>query len=230
MNTSLSDPPTTNGGTPRPTEGELERQRAAIAALGHELRVLVDAAVRTTAPAEVLHGVADGVRRITGRLTGRPRARAEVPAVDEFPGEVRMYSPVTGAGSPLAPPMLVTPGDGGLVGLCTPGIAHEGPPGYVHGGMSAMLLDELMGRACGAAGLHAMTVSLQVHYHRPVPVETPLRVVARVTGTEDRRILVEGSISTDGQSATPLVTADGVFVSPDPDRARALFPGMRETP
>ncbi|MDX3309741.1 hypothetical protein P1S61_11670 [Streptomyces sp. ME08-AFT2] len=56
-----------------------------------------------------------------------------------------MYGPVTGAGSPLAPPMRVTPADGGFVGRCDLGIAHEGPPGYVHGGVSAMLLDELMG-------------------------------------------------------------------------------------
>ncbi|MGW0712069.1 PaaI family thioesterase [Streptomyces sp. NPDC002643] len=232
MNTTLSDPPMpTDDDLPRPTEGELERRRAAIAALGHELRLLVDAVVRTTAPAEVLRGVAEGVRRITGRLTGGRRARGEVPVVDEFPGEPRMYSPVTGAGSPLAPPMLVTPGDGGLVGLCALGIAHEGPPGYVHGGMSAMLLDELMGRACGAAGHHAMTVSLRTRYHRPVPVDTPLRVFARVTGAEDRKIFVEGSISRegdrDGDTAPVLVTGEAVFVSPDPERARALFPELR---
>lgn len=84
-----------------------------------------------------------------------------------------MYSPVTGAGSPLAPPMRVTAGDGGLVGQCLLGIAHEGPPGYRHGGISAMLLDELTGWACGAAGRPGMTVSLQMRYHHPVPLDTP---------------------------------------------------------
>ena len=44
-----------------------------------------------------------------------------------------------------------------------------------------------MGWACAAAGLPGMTVSLQVRYHRPVPLETPLRVYAQVTGTEGRR-------------------------------------------
>ncbi|GAA3831091.1 PaaI family thioesterase [Streptomyces phyllanthi] len=229
MNTPPTAPPATNGTTRRPTEGELEHQRAAIAALGHELRALVDATVRTSAPAEALHRVADGVRRITGQLTGRRRERAEIPAVDEFPGGTRMYSPVTGAGSPLAPPMRVTPADGGLIGRCTLGFAHEGPPGYVHGGMSAMLLDELMGRACAAAGMPGMTVSLQVRYHRPVPLETPLRVHARVTGTEGRKIFVDGSISTEGEPSTTVVTADGVFVTPDPDRTRALFPSLRGT-
>ncbi|MFF2130698.1 PaaI family thioesterase [Streptomyces olivochromogenes] len=227
MNVVPTKSPATNPDPERPTGEELDHQRAAIAALGHELRALVDATVRTAASTEVLHRVTDGVRRLTGQVTGRRRVRAEIPAVDQFPGGGRMYSPVTGAGSPLAPPMEVTPDSGGVVGRCALGIAHEGPPGYGHGGMSAMLLDELMGWACAAAGMPGMTVSLQVRYHRPVPLETPLRIHARVTGTEGRKIFVDGSISTEDDPSVAVVTADGVFVSPDPDRTRALFPSVR---
>ncbi|MFD9283908.1 PaaI family thioesterase [Streptomyces mirabilis] len=227
MNVVPTESPATDPDPVGATGEELDHQRAAIAALGHELRVLVDATVRTATPTEVLHRVTDGVRRLTGQLTGRRRVRAEIPAVDQFPGGVRMYSPVTGAGSPLAPPMQVTPDSDGVVGRCTLGIAHEGPPGYGHGGMSAMLLDELMGWACAAAGMPGMTVSLQVRYHRPVPLETPLRVYAQVTGTEGRKIFVDGSISTEEDPSVVVVTADGVFVSPDPDRTRALFPNVR---
>ncbi|WP_425248010.1 PaaI family thioesterase [Streptomyces sp. NEAU-NA10] len=95
--------------------------------------------------------------------------------------------------------------------------------------MSAMLLDELMGWACAAAGTPGMTVSLQLRYHRPVPLETPLRVFAQVTGVEDRKTSVGGVITTEDDHSTVLVAADGVFVSPDPDRARALFPSLPET-
>jgi hypothetical protein len=84
-----------------------------------------------------------------------------------------MYTLVTGTGSPLAPPLPVTRLDAGATGTCVPGIAHEGPPGYGHGG-SAMLLDELMGWACATAGMPGMTVSLQMRYHRSVPLESPL--------------------------------------------------------
>jgi acyl-coenzyme A thioesterase PaaI-like protein len=125
--------------------------------------------------------------------------------------------------------MRVTPTGGGVAGTCVLGIAHEGPPGYGHGGMSAMLLDELMGRACVVAGMPGMTVSLQMRYHRPVPLETPLRVFAEVTGVQDRKIAVGGVITTDQDHAKALVTADGVFVAPDPDRARALFPSLPGT-
>lgn len=206
---------------------DLDHRRAAVAALGHELRALVDATVSTASPVETLHRVTEEVRGLTGRLTGRRRVRAEIPEVDEFPGGIRMYSPVTGPGSPLAPPLRVVPDGDGVVGHGTLGIAHEGPPGYVHGGMSAMLLDELMGWACYAAGTPAMTVSLRTRYHRPVPVETPLRVHARVTGTQDRKIFVAGSIRAERDPSVPLVSADGVFVTPSPARARDLFPDLR---
>ncbi|GGU11920.1 PaaI family thioesterase [Streptomyces coeruleorubidus] len=219
--------PRTGTGTGTGTE-ELEHQKAAITRLGHELRALVEATVRTDASPDTLHRVADGVRTVTGRLTGRRRARGEIPEVDEFPAGPRFYSPVTGAGSPLAPPMRVMAADDGLIGECTLAGTHEGPPGYVHGGVSAMLLDELMGRACAAAGTPGLTVSLQMRYHRPVLLETPLRIIARVTGTDGRKIFVNGSITS--RTAAPdasLVTAEGVFVTPDPDSTRALFPGLQ---
>ncbi|MFD5271820.1 PaaI family thioesterase [Streptomyces sp. NPDC058335] len=231
MHTSLTDPPPTGTATD-PTqataeEEELEDQKEAITHLGHELRALVEATVRTAASPDTLHRVADGVRAITSQLTGRQRSRAEIPEVDDFPTGTRIYSPVTGAGSPLAPPVQVTPTADGLVGHCTLGIAHEGPPGYGHGGMSAMLLDELMGRACAAAGTPGLTVSLQMRYHRPVPLETPLRILARVTGTDDSKIFVSGSITTQTDPDANLVTADGIFIAPDPHRTRTLFPGLQ---
>ena len=165
----MSPPVTAPSATPQdPTVDNLERQREAIAALGHELRLLVDATVRAAASPETLNLLADGVRALTGQLTGRRRQPADVPEVDEFPGGVRMYSPVTGAGSPIAPPMRVTPVDGGVMGRCLLGIAHEGPPGYGHGGVSAMLLDELMGWACAAVGKPGMTISLRMRYRGPV--------------------------------------------------------------
>ncbi len=54
----------------------------------------------------------------------------------------------------------------------------------------------------------------------------PLRVSARVTGTDDRKIFVEGPIATEAVPSTILVQADGIFVAPDPEAARALFPAL----
>ena len=210
-----------------PAQHDLDRQRDAIAALGAQMRELVDAVVRTEAPAETLHHVAATVRELTAELSGTLRTPGELPLLDDFPAGVRTFSPVTGVGSPLAPPLRVEPAAEGLVGHCTLGIAHEGPPAYGHGGMSALLLDELMGHACIAAGVPAMTVSLTTSYRRPVPVRTPLRLTARVVGADGRKVTVEGTIATEADPGEPLVTASGVFVTPDLDRARALFARSR---
>ncbi|MEU1917138.1 PaaI family thioesterase [Streptomyces massasporeus] len=70
-----------------------------------------------------------------------------------------------------------------------------------------------MGWACATAGMPGMTVSLQMPYQRPVPLEVPLRVRAHVTGTEGRKVYVAGSITTEEDPSTVLVAAEGVFVT-----------------
>ncbi|MEU0411924.1 PaaI family thioesterase [Streptomyces griseorubiginosus] len=231
MHPSLHEPPTTGPtgptGATGPIAEELELQKAAVTRLGTELRALMEATVRTDTTPDTLHRLADGVRHLTGELSGQRRARAEIPEVDEFPAGARMYSPVVGAGSPLAPPVVITPAGDGLLGRCTLGIAHEGPPGYGHGGMSAMLLDELMGRACANAGTPGLTVSLEIRYRRPVPLETHLRIHARVTGRDHRKIQVTGSITTESDPAVPLATGEALFVTPDPEQARVLSDSAR---
>ncbi|WP_329310663.1 PaaI family thioesterase [Streptomyces sp. NBC_01262] len=205
---------------------ELHRRRTAVTALGHELRDLADAGVTTTAPSETLHQVADAARRLAERLAGPRRPRAVVPDVDEFAAGLRFYNPVVGAGNPLAPPMRIETTATTVTGHCALGPLHEGPPGYAHGGMSAMLLDEVMGQACLHAGQPSMTVALTIRYLRPLALGTPVRVRARITRTEDRKIVVHGSIATEAEPDRLLVEADGTFVTPDPHRTRTLFPHL----
>ncbi|MFE0455221.1 hypothetical protein ACFW2D_28950 [Streptomyces sp. NPDC058914] len=50
--------------------------------------------------------------------------------------------------------------------------------------------------------------------------------MAQVTGTDGRKVFVEGSIATEEAPSTALVQADGIFVAPAPEAARALFPAL----
>src|SRR3712207_7129843 len=78
---------------------------------------------------------------------------------------------------------------------------------FVHGGMSSLLMDQLLGSAAIAAGLWGMTVRLEVDYRRPVPLSTPLTMRAQVTEAAGRKCVVTGTIATTAAPDRTLVEA-----------------------
>jgi hypothetical protein len=111
----------------------------------------------------------------------------------------------------------------GAEGWCTLGQAYEGPPMWGHGGVSAMLIDQLLGHAAAASGHPGVTTDLSVRYRRPVPLDVPLRIWGRVTATQGRRISVTGGITTAAEPDVPLVVAEGRFARLRPDQASRMF-------
>ena len=53
-----------------------------------------------------------------------------------------------------------------MLAECVFSVAHEGPPGRVHGGWVAAVLDHAVGRAVAAAGFPGMTASLTVNLNK----------------------------------------------------------------
>jgi len=206
-----------------PLTDELLDRRAAVAELGAELRALTDLITRTEVGADVLRSSARRLREVAPALRERIRGIAEPASVDNLMGGVRMFNPVIGAGNPIAPPLRIEAGQDGADGWCTLGQAYEGPPTYGHGGVSAMLIDQLLGHAAAAAGHPGVTTELSVRYRRPVPLDVPLRVWGRVTGADGRRVSVAGGITTAGEPDVPLVEADARFARLRLDQARRLF-------
>ncbi len=210
---------------PAAADEALRDRRAAITGLGDALRDLIEAAAATEVPADDLRAVTAQVRAAAAPLRQRARTRDQPPSADDLLGGFRMYNPVTGTGSPLAPPLRVEVTGGTVVGTCTLGLAYEGPPTYVHGGVSAMLLDQLLGYAAGSAGRPGMTVALDMRYRAPVPLQTALRVTAAVGEVTGRRVTVHGAITTAADPGTVLVEATGTFVVLRPEQAARLFRG-----
>jgi acyl-coenzyme A thioesterase PaaI-like protein len=134
---------------------------------------------------------------------------------------------VTGRGSALAPPLHIEVAGQAVTGTCTLGLAFEGPPGFAHGGVSAMLLDQLLGYAASAAGHPGMTVTLELRYRAPVPLQTPLRLTAGVSDLNGRHVTARGVIATAAEPGQPLVEATGGFVALRPEQAARLFGGIR---
>lgn len=66
--------------------------------------------------------------------------------------------------------------------------SYQSYPGIVHGGIVAAMLDEVVGRVAMIDDHHhfMMSVKLEVKYRRPVPTETPLRVVGRIVRLRGR--------------------------------------------
>jgi len=88
---------------------------------------------------------------------------------------------------------------------------YEGPPGYLHGGIIATLLDEAMSKANRARGVTAMTRQMQVDYLRPVPSNATIRIQGHVTRIEGRKHWAEAQIlSADGKL---LAQATGLFIA-----------------
>jgi uncharacterized protein (TIGR00369 family) len=73
-------------------------------------------------------------------------------------------------------------------------LGYQGPPGYVHGGASAALLDEAMGAAVWHAGYQVVAVNLEVEYRRPLPLGEELRIWSEVVENNGRTVRARGEI------------------------------------
>ena len=202
-------------------------RREAVGELGDALRELVDAAVLTEAPLDELAAVAAAVRELAGRLRSEGRGLHGIASVDDPTTGERWYSPVYGPGNPVAPPMVAaaTP-DGRATGRVTVGKAHEGPPGLVHGGVVATLLDHVLARAVRAVGRGGLTATLTVTYRRPVPLGVPLVATADAGATEGRRTTATARLAAEDDPGTTLAEAEGLFVALRPERAADVFAAM----
>ena len=206
-----------------PLTDKVADRRAAVAELAAELRALADLLTRTEVGADVLRDSARRLREVAPALRERVRGLGEPASVDDLMGGIRMFNPVIGAGNPIAPPLRIEIGEDGVVGWCTLGHTYEGPPTYGHGGVSAMLIDQLLGHAAAWAGHPGLTTELTVRYRRPVPLDVPLRVWGRVTGVEGRRVSAVGGITTAADPGVPLVEAEARFARLRLDQAKLLF-------
>ena len=175
--------------------------------------------------ADELRAAAETVRAATARLAVARRPASQLPALDDPVAFRRVFNPVSGVGSPIAPPLVIRRHAGEVVAEVTLGLAYEGPPSYVHGGMSALFMDQLLGAAAIADGLWGMTAHLELDYRRPVPLQTPLVLRARVAENVGRRCVVTGTIATASAPDTVLVEARGVFVTPRAGEGGGLLRG-----
>eukprot|EP00741_Cyanophora_paradoxa_P023616 tig00021603_g22812.t1 len=87
-----------------------------------------------------------------------------------------------------------------------------GPPGHAHGGAQSAVLDDTLGSVVWNDGWNAVTGQLHVSLKRRLPLETWVRVDARVTGSSGRKINAAASLS-DGVTGDAFSEATALFVA-----------------
>ena len=199
-------------------------QRAAARRVGEAMRAVIERLVATKAPADVLEQAAEALEAVAAALDGYPRGRlyegfSESSTAGD-PTAFFDYSPIMGRANPLAPPLIMAVGDGGIVtGRARYGSAYEGPPGCVHGGHIAAGFDEVLGMAQSMSGSPGMTGTLTVRYRRPTPLHVDLDYEGRLVRRDGRKIFTEGRLL---HAGTLTAEAEAVFISVDFSKLTAL--------
>ncbi|MHC1708403.1 MAG: PaaI family thioesterase [Bacteroidales bacterium] len=99
-----------------------------------------------------------------------------------------------------------------LVSIFTPCEEHQSYPGRLHGGISAAILDETIGRAVmiGQDEYWGVTVELSLKFKKPVPLYEEIKVVGRITNINGR--VFEGSGELILKNGDIAVTAEGKYI------------------
>ena len=79
----------------------------------------------------------------------------------------------------------------------------------MHGGVVALVFDELLGAVNACLGLGAFTGTLTIRYERITPIEQEIAFESWVDRTEGRKVFTRGTISAGGEVTA---RAEGVFI------------------
>lgn len=195
-------------------DAELDRVEATYAPLAEAVRDLIDATIQTRADEE---GILQA-RAVIEAVTQSLRREQSRPCEVSYRGDARpipLANAVIGQCNPIAPPVVVHHDPDAADGRCRAefvlGAAYEGPPGLVHGGVCALVLDHLLGEAASQGRTQPLfTGTITVKYLRGTPLG-PLRCEAWVDRTEGVKAFARGFLS-DAEGIT--AQAEGVFIKP----------------
>ena len=101
--------------------------------------------------------------------------------------------------------------DRAVVGEIYFGTSTEGPPGHVHGGAIASILDEAMSLACFLSKRMVLAARLEVDLRAPLKLETFTIVTSQLTQVDGRKCFTAATL---GSGDTLHAESKGLFISP----------------
>ena len=150
-------------------------RRDGVERLAAAVRELADAAAETAVDRAALDEATGALQLLTHRLRAATDDDAYsglvIKPVDySIPEGPMPLNPILGACSPMRPDAQLRYCDGEIAGTATFSKRFVGPPGFAHGGISAMLADQIVSASPMAIGRRAITKSLELRYLRPLPL------------------------------------------------------------
>ena len=206
------------------TESEFpaEPDAEALGAATASVRRLISHLRKTKAPRELLESVASEANAIADRLTEHdhsgPYAQRRLFVKfentlpqKETPAEYFPYSPVIGKLNPIAPPIQFDFDGKEVLAEHVFDAPYNGPPTAVHGGVIALVFDELLGTTGVMNESGGFTGTLTIRYHSMTPLHQPIRMRGWIDRREGRKIFICGTMH-DGD--TLCAEAEGIFIEP----------------
>ncbi len=195
------------------SDDEHERLMALYGPLTDDMRQLIEIALRSEAEPGAIATARTAIQAATDALRSRQRDDAQVVRYSVGGRPLVWNNAVIGLRNPIAPPLTIQHGDDGT--SCwsefTLNAAYEGPPGLVHGGVCALVLDHVLGEAASEGLTKPLfTGTITIRYVRGTPLGR-LRAEAAVERTEGVKSFVSGHLS-DGEGVT--AEAEGIFIRP----------------
>ena len=193
------------------TSEDIDRIRSVYQPLAESVRDLIDATIRTEVNADEVAAIKAEIDAATARLRAKQIDGAF--GVRYTTGGDRMAwgNPVVGIRNPIAPPLVINRDEtGGAYTDFVMGAPYEGPPGHVHGGISALVLDHVLGETASDGITPRFTGTITMRYLRTTKLGR-LHAEAHIDRTEGVKTYVVGHLA-DEDGIT--VEAEGVFIKP----------------
>jgi acyl-coenzyme A thioesterase PaaI-like protein len=190
---------------------QVERLRAVYQPLAESVRELIDATVRTEVDAAAVAAAKAEIDSATARLR-KKQTEGSFGVRYLATGERMAWgNAVIGIRNPIAPPVQIhRNADGKSASDFHLGAPYEGPPGHVHGGVAALILDHLLGEAASDGINPRLTGTISFRYVRATRLGG-LHAEAVITRTEGVKTYAVGHLA-DAEGIT--VEAEGVFIQP----------------
>jgi acyl-coenzyme A thioesterase PaaI-like protein len=190
---------------------DVERLRAIYEPLTASVRELIDATIRTEMDADAVAAAKADIDVATARLRERQLEGSFGVRFGSDGDQMPWGNAVIGLRNPVAPPLVFEPtATGGIRADFHLGAAYEGPPGHVHGGIAALILDHALGDAASSPDKPRLTGTITLRYRRLTALGS-LHVEAAIVRTEGVKTFAAGHLA-DADGVT--VEAEGVFIQP----------------